>query len=35
MFETIPISALLGELQDEPETGQNPIQQTFLPTLGQ
>ena len=25
MFKTIPIPALLGKLQDEPETGQNPI----------
>jgi hypothetical protein len=34
MFETIPISAMMGKLQDEPEIGQNPIQQTLLPTLG-
>ena len=25
MFETTPIAALLGKLQDEPETGQIPI----------
>ena len=34
MFETTPISALLGKLQDGPEIGQDPIQQTLFPTLG-
>jgi hypothetical protein len=34
MFETTPISALLGKLQDGPEIGQDLIQQTLFPTLG-
>jgi transposase len=34
MFETTPISALLGKLQNGPETDQDPIQQNLFPTLG-
>jgi hypothetical protein len=34
MFETTPISALLGKLQSGPETDQDPIQQNLSPTLG-
>ena len=34
MFETTPISTLLGKLQDGPEIGQHPIQQNLFPTLG-
>jgi len=34
MFETTPISALLGKLQNGPETDQDPIQQNLFSTLG-
>jgi len=34
MFETTPISTLLGKLQDGPVASQDPIQQTLFPTLG-
>jgi hypothetical protein len=34
MFETTPISTLLGKLQDGPVSGKDPIQQTLFPTLG-
>jgi hypothetical protein len=34
MFETTPISTLLGKLQDGPEIGQHSIQQILFPTLG-
>jgi hypothetical protein len=34
MFETTPISALLGKLQNGPEKDQDPIQQNLFPTLG-
>jgi hypothetical protein len=34
MFETTPISALLGKLQNGPETDQEPIQQNLFLTLG-
>jgi hypothetical protein len=34
MFETTPISTLLGKLQDGPVASQNPIQQTLFQTLG-
>ena len=34
MFETTPISALLGKLQNGPETDQDPIQHNLFPTLG-
>jgi hypothetical protein len=34
MFKAIPISALLGKMLDELETGQNPIEQNLFPTLG-
>lgn len=34
MFETTPISTLLGQIQDAPELGQIPLQQTLFPTLG-
>ena len=34
MFETTTISALLGKLQNGPETDQDPIQQNLFPTLG-
>ena len=34
MFESTPISALLGKLQVGPEIGQDPVQQTLFPTLG-
>lgn len=34
MFETTPISTLLGKLQDGPEIGQHPVQQNLFSTLG-
>ena len=34
MFETTPISALLGKLQNGPETDQEPLQQNLFPKLG-
>jgi hypothetical protein len=34
MFETTPISTLLGKLKDGPEIGHYPIQQTLFPSLG-
>jgi len=34
LFETTPISALLGKLQDGPKIVRDPIQQTLFPTLG-
>ena len=34
MFETTPISAPLGKLQNGPETDQEPLQQNLFPKLG-
>jgi hypothetical protein len=34
MFETTPISGLLGKIQNIPEKGQDPIQQNLRPSKG-
>jgi len=34
MFEIIPISALLGQIPDEPKSGAFPVQQELFQTLG-
>jgi transposase len=35
MYEIIPISALLGQIPDEPQSGEFPVQQELFQTLGQ